>query len=272
MPGQLRRLQLGEHAARAQAVRRAARGLPQLCGKRSRRHLADQASGRVLARIGGVQPFLVGQQHQQVRLHQVGDLGRQVVVVANADFFGGDGVVFIDNRHHLLLEKGIQGVARVQVARPVGKIGAGEQHLGDAGIVDGEDLLVHSHQARLADRGQHLLGGQVLGQGRKAQHFTPGSHRPGRDQYHLAARGPQRAHLARQVHQAGGGKLFGAPGQGRGANFHHDTLFRRHTASFHATIWGDFSTGWRMLGDGFTRLLIVNEIVKCLFHTRTECL
>ena len=148
--------------------------------------LADQARLGIVARVGGVQPFLVGEQHQQVGLDQVGDQRGQVVVVAKADFLGRHGVVFVDDRDHALVEQGFERVARVEIAAAVGQIGAGEQHLGHARAVDGEILLVDGHQARLADGGQHLLGGQMLGQGGEAQRLAPGGDRPRRNQHHLA--------------------------------------------------------------------------------------
>ena len=50
-------------------------------------------------RIGGVEAVDVGQQHQLVGLHHLGDPGGQPVVVAEADFGGRDGVVLVDDRH-----------------------------------------------------------------------------------------------------------------------------------------------------------------------------
>ena len=93
---QLRRLNLRHHAARAQARHRAARQRPRLVVDVL--DPLDQAGVLVLARIGGEQPRLIGQQDQQVSFDQRGDQRREVVVVADADFVGGDGVVLVDDR------------------------------------------------------------------------------------------------------------------------------------------------------------------------------
>ena len=76
-------------------------------------------------------PSLIGQQNQQVRVDQIRDQRRQVVVVANLDFFGRHDVVLVDDRHHLPLEQRQQRVARVEVPLTVGQIAAGQQRLRD---------------------------------------------------------------------------------------------------------------------------------------------
>ncbi len=130
----------------------------------------------VAARIGGEKPILVGEQHQQVGVDQVGGQRRQVVVIAHANFLGGDGVVFINDRNHVLHQERYQRVARVEIAPPVRKVRFGQQNLGHGQPVQPENLLIERHQARLADGSQHLFGGHVFGQLREVELLAPGGH------------------------------------------------------------------------------------------------
>ena len=54
--------------------------------------------GRIFARIGGVEAFLVGKDHEYVSLDQIGHQGSEGVVVAELDFVVDNGVVLIDDR------------------------------------------------------------------------------------------------------------------------------------------------------------------------------
>ena len=50
------------------------------------------------SRIGVVEAVDVRQQHQRVGADQMGDKGREPVVVAEPDLVGGDRVVLVDDR------------------------------------------------------------------------------------------------------------------------------------------------------------------------------
>ena len=56
-----------------------------------------------------------------------------------------------------------------------------------------------SHQARLANGGQHLLGGHFLGQLRKIELLASGGNCPGGNQDDLMSAGLQAGNLAGQV-------------------------------------------------------------------------
>jgi hypothetical protein len=107
-------------------------------------------------RVGRIQAALVGQDHQHVRLDQVGDQRAQRVVVAELDFVGDDGVVLVDDRDHAQAQQRRQGRARVQVAFAVGQVGMREQHLGRLDVVGAEARLVDLREAHLADGGAGL--------------------------------------------------------------------------------------------------------------------
>ena len=65
----------------------------------NRAHLFDQRRRRVDAWVGGQEPDGVGQEHEVRGADQIRDQRRQTIVVAEADLFVGDGVVFVDDRH-----------------------------------------------------------------------------------------------------------------------------------------------------------------------------
>ena len=144
---------LAAHAAGA-----APRGVADVEGGELRR-LGDPAhelGGAVPARVPGVQPVLVGEQHQGVRAQHDRHLRREHVVVAEADLVGGRGVVLVDHRHDAPRQQPAQRVARVDVAVAALEVLAGEQHLGGGELVVAEQPLVVGEQAALADRGGRL--------------------------------------------------------------------------------------------------------------------
>lgn len=49
-------------------------------------------------------------------------LGRQCVVVPNAQLLNSDGVIFIDNRHSAVVEELCESVAGIEVLAPVGQV------------------------------------------------------------------------------------------------------------------------------------------------------
>ena len=85
-----------------------------------------KGGGRIFARIGGVQAFLIGQDHQRIGFDQIGDQGAQGVVVTELDFVGDHRVVLVDDRQDLVLQQRHQGGAGIQIAFAVGQIGMGE--------------------------------------------------------------------------------------------------------------------------------------------------
>ena len=84
-------------------------------------------------RIGGEQAVYLSQQDQEFGVYQVGDHGRQGVVVPEdvaLQLVHGDHVVLVDDGHHAKLEERQQGVAHVQVTQSLGEVLAGEKRLG----------------------------------------------------------------------------------------------------------------------------------------------
>ena len=104
--------------------------------------LLDQRRRRVEPGVGREQAGGVGEQHEQLGRHEVGDQGGEAVVVAEADLVVGHRVVLVDDRHHPELEEPLEGGAGVEV------------------------LLAHHEVER---REQHLPGHQSLGRRRPAR-------------------------------------------------------------------------------------------------------
>ena len=72
------------------------------------------------SRIGGrrrvVEPVDIRQQDQQIGARHGGDARGEAVVVAVADFVGGDGVVLVDDRHRAPVQQLRDGRARIEIA------------------------------------------------------------------------------------------------------------------------------------------------------------
>ena len=81
------------------------------------------------AGIAGQQTGGVGQKHQQVGPHQMGDEGTEPVVVAEADLLVGHRIVLVDHRHHTEVEQAAERLAGVEVLAAVDEVERGQQDL-----------------------------------------------------------------------------------------------------------------------------------------------
>ena len=118
--------------------------------------LAHERCGGILARIRAIETLLVGEQHQDIRLDEIGDQRAERIVVAEADFIGRHGVVLVDDRDHAKSEQRNERGARVEVSPPVGKIVVRKQNLCGVQPEMRESGFVGLHQAHLPDRGRGL--------------------------------------------------------------------------------------------------------------------
>ncbi len=143
------------------------------------------AGVRIAAWIGGVEAVHVGQQNQQVGPGQLRRAGGQAVVVAVADFLGGDGVVLVDHGDDAVGQQGLDRRAGVQPAAAALGVVAGQQDLGGDQAVGGQGLFPGVHQQGLADGGGGLL---VLKPARRGvEAAAPQGHGAGGDDDDLAA-------------------------------------------------------------------------------------
>ena len=111
----------------------------------------------ILARIAGIQPVDIGQQQQQIGADHRGDTGGKPVIVAKADFGGGDGVVLIDHRHRPEVQQRGHGGAGVQMPATGLGILRRQQDLRHADIVAGKRLAPGMRQNDLASGRRRLL-------------------------------------------------------------------------------------------------------------------
>ena len=102
---------------------------------RRRRPARRDARSGSLARIGGEEALLVGEDDERIGFEQIGDQRAQRVVVAELDLVGDDRVVLVDDRHDAELEQRHQRRAGVEIALAIGQVGVGQQHLGAADAV-----------------------------------------------------------------------------------------------------------------------------------------
>ena len=66
-----------------------------------------------LDRGPGVEPVDVGEDQQQIRLHQTGNLCREVIIIPKTDFFDHYRIVFIDDRGYPILQQSVECVVCV---------------------------------------------------------------------------------------------------------------------------------------------------------------
>ena len=104
------------------------------------------------ARVGRIQPVDIGQIDQKVGIHQQGNHGCQIIVVAQLNFFNGNRIVFIDDRDHAHADQGPQGATGIEVAPPVREIVMRQQHLRRVQAATRKAALPCLHEPHLADR------------------------------------------------------------------------------------------------------------------------
>gem|GEM_PF-4860709 len=134
------------------------------------------------ARVGGVEPLLVGEDEEGVGIDEVGHQRAERVVVAELDLVGDDGVVLVDDGYHAQIEQGLEGAAGVEIARAIGQIGVGEEDLGRVPPVGAESVLVGVDECGLADGGGRLQQGRLFGALCPAQALHAGGDRPRGDE------------------------------------------------------------------------------------------
>jgi hypothetical protein len=153
------------------------------------------------AGVGCIEAARVGEDGEQVGVDQVGDEGGEIVVVADGralDLLDGHDVVLVDDGHNPEVEQGEQGVPRVEVARAVAQVAAGEKRLSDDDVVPGEELVVGVHEVALADGGEDLAERDLLALLREAEAVLSSSDGAGADEDDLDAALPQPCDLPYQ--------------------------------------------------------------------------
>jgi len=79
----------------------------------------------IAARIGRVEPGLIGQQQQQIGIDKGSNQRREIVIIPNLDLFGCNGIIFIDYWHNSMFQQRRKDIACVEKAVTIFHIGTG---------------------------------------------------------------------------------------------------------------------------------------------------
>ncbi len=139
-------------AAHAAATER--RALPHLDLTRAR--TLGEELGAGLPRSARVHAFDLGQEHEQARTDEHGDLGRECVVVAEGDLVGRGRIVLVHDRDGAETEELGERLARVHVRRAIGDVVRREQDLCGSEPFGCQRLVPGRLQARLSESGGRL--------------------------------------------------------------------------------------------------------------------
>ncbi len=165
--------------------------------------------GGVFCRGRGVEAVDIGEQDQAIGLDHGGDAGRKAVIVAIADFGGGDAVVLVDDGDGAQAEQGGDGGARVEVvAALLGDIG-GDQDLAGDDRVAAERLGPGLAQRDLAGAGGGLGLLQGEGDGVELEQETAQSDGAGGDDDDLGASGFEGRDVFGEVGEPGRAEFSG---------------------------------------------------------------
>ena len=146
---------------------------------------------RVTPGVGGIEPIDIGQQHQKIGRHHLGHPRGQPVIIAIANFFCGDRVIFIDHRHGAQIEQGRKGGPRIQPAPPHLCVIAGQEDLRHTETLGFERLFPGPHQKALPGRGGGLLLIKIEPLALQAKPALSQSHRSRRHHHHSLATSAQ---------------------------------------------------------------------------------
>ncbi len=181
--GALGRLDLGRHPPRA--VSRGTRPGDSFDFGGDPLHQGDQLRLRVFSRIAVEKSVDVREDDQEVGFDEVGDHGREVVIVPEADLLHHHRVVFIDDRDDAMLQQRHQRVARVEIPPAVGEVVAGEQDLRHLPAAPQRRIAVGPDETALSDGGSGLLEGDGPGTPLDAEIPLAGGDGSARDDHDL---------------------------------------------------------------------------------------
>jgi hypothetical protein len=137
---------------------------PRRCSARHRLDLGgDLAQDRnmrglgIVARIGGVKPVDIGEQHQRVGADHLRHARGKPVVIAKTYLRRRHRVVLVDDRQRLEEQQLLDGRARVQMPAPLLGIVGGEKNLRHRDAVLGRHLLIGMGETDLPSGGSGLF-------------------------------------------------------------------------------------------------------------------
>jgi hypothetical protein len=118
--------------------------------------LLHEPGAGIDARVGGVEPVHVGQEHEQLGTEEHRHLGGEEVVVPERDLVGGRRVVLVDHRHDAPAEQGLERPARVEVVRAGAHVEEREQDLRGRDALLAQQVVVGAVEPALPHRAGRL--------------------------------------------------------------------------------------------------------------------
>ena len=227
----------------------------------------NQGRVRIAVGVGRIQAVDIGENYQQIGVHQVGYQRRQPVVVTKylPDFVHRNNIVFVEDGDNTNVKQGRKGVPHVQIGLPFRQVINGEQGLCHMNTINLEHLLVSMNQAALPDCCQGLAGGNVPFRHlhvRLPQLLPAGSNSPGSYENNLRVQsGAQVADLPDQIHHYRHIEAAPVPGVGEdgGTDLYDDPV-----------VWNLFTTvGSRSAGA--IGMKGITHTDDCIFPIRTGC-
>ena len=116
----------------------------------------DMFGAGAVGRIGGIEAINVGEDHAGVGADHLGDPRGEAVIVAKANFFGSDRVVFVDHRDDTQLQQRLDGGTSIEITPAVFGVLGGEQNLRHLHVVAGQRVLPGMGQPHLPGRRRSL--------------------------------------------------------------------------------------------------------------------
>ena len=94
----------------------------------------------------------MGQDNQDICIHEITDHRRQRIVVSEADFLDQHRVIFIDDGDHVVLQQGQQGVTSIEVACAGAQVLMGQKNLRHLLLKDAKQTFIRPDQITLPNR------------------------------------------------------------------------------------------------------------------------
>lgn len=188
-------------------------------------HVADQATGAV--GVGG-ETADIGKNDQPFRAGENGDVGGELVVVAEAradEFVVGHDVVLVEDRNDaFVLEKVLHATLDIAVEGAAIEFQISEQDLRDAhaGVIEG--FVIKPHQPGLAERSAGLQFRHDGGAFCQAKKRHAAADCAGTDEQHFMALLTQFDHLGGDLFDLGDIDLTSGITENAGAELNHPTL------------------------------------------------
>ena len=160
--------------------------------------MRNEAGIGAVAGIAIEQTHLIREEHEHIRVHQIGYQGGQRIVVAEANLVRDHRVVFVDYGNDAVGQQGLERTPGIQVPVPGLDVIVPEEHLRREHAPRSEGLFVAPQQRRLPHRCSSLKLVQVRRPRTGAKAQKPRRHGTTAHQQHLVALLVQQTQLVRQ--------------------------------------------------------------------------